>query len=39
MLDWHSCQVCCPLEIKVLLLSESILEDYYVVLNSPGVRA
>ena len=20
MIDWHSCQICCPLEIKILLL-------------------
>ena len=23
MLDWHSCQICYPLEIKVLLLIQS----------------
>ena len=25
MLDWHSCQICNPLEIKLLLLFESDL--------------
>ena len=25
MLDWHSCQICYPLEIKILLLSLLLL--------------
>ena len=28
MLDWHSCQICYPLEIKILLLLLLALEIY-----------
>ena len=34
MLDWHSCQICFPLEIKILLLllllQFSMTEKHYV---------
>ena len=30
MLDWHSCQICYPLEIKILLL---LLLPMRIVLN------
>ena len=27
MLDWHSCQICYPLEIKILLLLKTLLHQ------------
>ena len=28
MLDWHSCQICYPFEIKILLLSLLLLSSF-----------
>ena len=30
MLDWHSCQICYPLEIKILLLLLLLLDSFIV---------
>ena len=34
MLDWHSCQICYPLEIKILLISN--VESTNVMNSSHG---
>ena len=36
MLDWHSCQICYPLEIKILLLLSLLL---LLLLSSSSVEA
>ena len=33
MLDWHSCQICCPLEIKILL---SLLQSLSLIESKAG---
>ena len=33
MLDWHSCQLCYPLEIKLLLLLLLLLQSACLVVN------
>ena len=39
MLDWHTCQICCPLEIKLLLLLLLMLycKIIIAVLNIPNM--
>ena len=34
MLDWHSCQICYPLEIKILLLLLLFVLRFWVIFMS-----
>ena len=36
MLDWHSCQICYPLEIKILLLLLLLTHQIHYILSDDG---